>query len=115
MYNKKNNGMKKIIIAALAISFCMTTNAQKIGLLNIDKKNHPDVNQVNKRIVSQEKRIYQKEQQGTITKQQAREHLKTLALINREKKEMRKRHNGHLTVQDQKILNQQLDQNNKKI
>ena len=79
------------------------------------KKNHPDVNQVNKRIVSQEKRIYQKEQQGTITKQQAREHLKTLALINREKKEMRKRHNGHLTVQDQKILNQQLDQNNKKI
>jgi len=107
--------MKKIIIAALAISFCMTTNAQKIGLLNIDKKNHPDVNQVNKRIVSQEKRIYQKEEQGTISKQQAKEDLKTLTSINKEKKEMRKKHNGHLTLQDQKVLNQRLDQNDKKI
>ena len=107
--------MKKLIIAALAISFCFTTNAQKIGLLNTNKKNHPSVNMINRKIVDQEKRIYQKEGQGTITKQQARENLKTLALINREKKEMRKRHNGHLTAQDQKILNQQLDQNNKKI
>ncbi len=115
MYNKKINGMKKLIIAALAISFCFTTSAQTIGLLNTNKKNHPSVNLINKRIVDQEKSIYQKEEQGIITKQQAREELKRLAAINREKKEMRKRHNGHLTMHDKKVLNQQLDQNSRKM
>ena len=48
--------MKKFIIAALAISFGLTTFAQEAITQTATK--HPRVHQVNKRIVNQERRIY---------------------------------------------------------
>jgi hypothetical protein len=107
--------MKKLIISMLAISFGLATFAQGPGVQKTNIKNHPRVNQVDKRINNQEKRITKEKKEGEITKQQARQDRKNLSTINQEKKDMRKMDNGHLTKKDQKALNQQLNQNSKKI
>jgi len=87
----------------------------KVGVQKTNIKNHPRVNQVDKRINNQEQRITKEKKEGEITKQQARQDRKNLSTINQEKKDMRKMDNGHLTKKDQKALNQQLNQNSKKI
>lgn len=78
-------------------------------------KNHPRVNQVNKRIDKQEARIKDEMKEGDLSKKQVAGDRKNLKNINNEKKEMRKEDNGHLTKSDQKNLNQQLNKNSKDI
>ena len=107
--------MKKLFIALLATSIGLITFAQGPGHQKTNIKNHPRVNQVNKRIDNQERRINKEVKEGDLTKKQAHQDRKNLATINQEKKDMRKMDNGHLTKQDQKALNQQLNQNSKKI
>ena len=103
------------MIALLAVSFGLATYAQDPGTQSTTIKNHPRVNQVNKRIDNQEKRITTEKKQGEITKQQAHQDRKNLTTVNQEKKDMRKMDKGHLTKKDQKVLNQQLNQNSKSI
>ncbi|MDR3653546.1 MAG: hypothetical protein P4L34_11345 [Paludibacter sp.] len=107
--------MKKLIIAALAVSLGLATYAQGPGTQNTNIKKHPRVNQVNKRIDNQEKRITEEKKEGEITKQQAHKDRKNLSTVNQEKKDMRKMDKGHLTKKDQKVLNQQLNKNSKEI
>ena len=80
---------------------------------HLDK--HPRVNQVNKRIDNQEKRVTEERKEGELTKGQAKNDRANLKAINKEKKEMRKSDGGHLTKADQKALNQQLNSNSKNI
>jgi septal ring factor EnvC (AmiA/AmiB activator) len=105
--------MKKFIIAALAISFGLTTFAQEA--VNQTAQKHPRVHQVNKRIVNQEKRIKEERKEGEMTKAEAKEARKNISEINMQKKVMRQEHNGHLTKKDQKELNKELNKNSKEI
>ncbi|MDH7462473.1 hypothetical protein QEG73_14330 [Chitinophagaceae bacterium 26-R-25] len=107
--------MKSLLIL-LATGISLTSMAQQgPGHQRTHIKDHPRVNQVNKREDKQEKRINQERKEGDITKAQAKQDRKNLKEINQEKKDMRKQDDGHLTKQDQKALNQQLNSNSKQI
>jgi len=107
--------MKTLLATTISLFIGAATFAQGPGKQPTNLKNHPKVNQVNKRIDNQEKRITTEKKDGQITKAQATQDRKNLSTINQEKKDMRKMDNGHLTNQDQKALNQQLNKNSKKI
>ncbi len=107
--------MNKVFLLAIAGLLGITSYAQGPGHQRTNIKNHPRVNQVNKRIDNQEKRITEERKEGDLTKAQAQQDRKNLSRINQEKKDMRKMDGGHLTSQDQKALNQQLNKNSKKI
>jgi predicted nucleic acid-binding Zn-ribbon protein len=107
--------MKTLFATLLATSIGLASFAQGPGHQPTHIKNHPRVNQVDKRIDNQEKRITEERKEGDLTKQQAQQDRKNLSTINQEKKDMRKLDKGHLTTKDQKALNQQLNQNSKKI
>lgn len=107
--------MKRLLVL-LATGICLASFAQQgPGHQNTHVKNHPRVNQVNKREDNQEKRINEERKDGDITKAQAKQDRKNLKEINQEKKDMRKQDDGHLTKTDQKALNQQLNSNSKEI
>ena len=108
--------MKSIIATSIAIVISAATFAQAgPGHQRTHIPNHPRVNQVNKRVDNQEKRITEEKKEGDLTKAQAKQDRKNLKSINQEKKDMRKMDKGHLTKADQKALNQQLNTNSKKI
>jgi len=107
--------MKKIIIALLVSNLVLFAYAKGPGHQRTNIKDHPRVNEVNKREDKQEKRINKEVKEGEITKAQAKQDRNNLSTINQEKKDMRKADNGHLTKADQKSLNQQLNQNSKEI
>jgi len=107
--------MKTLIVTTIATIISLATFAKGPGKQPTHIKNHPKVNQVDKRIDHQEKRISEERKEGDLTKTQAQQDRKNLSEINQEKNDMRKTDNGHLTNQDQKALNQQLDVNSKKI
>lgn len=108
--------MKKLIITLVAVVISLSTFAQQgPGPQKTNIKNHPRVNQVNRRVDKQEARIHNQVKEGEITRAQARQDRQNLSAINQEKREMRKTDNGHLTKADQRALNQQLNQNSKAI
>ena len=107
--------MKSLFITAIITSISLVSFSQGPGPQRTNIKNHPRVNQVNNRIDNQEKRITQERKEGDLTKTQAQNDRKNLSTINQEKRDMRKMDKGHLTKQDQNALNQQLNQNSKKI
>ena len=82
--------MKKLIIAVLAAGIGLAAYAQRPGVQRTNIKNHPRVNQVNKRIDNQEKRIIEERKEGDLTHKEAREARKDLAAINQEKRQMKK-------------------------
>jgi hypothetical protein len=103
------------MLTAIAVTFAALSYAQGPGHQRTHIKDHPRVNQVNKRIDNQEHRINTERKEGEITKAQAHQDRKNLKTVNQEKHDMRKEDNGHLTKTDQKALNQQLNKNSKKI
>ncbi|MBS1638764.1 MAG: hypothetical protein JST94_11210 [Bacteroidetes bacterium] len=107
--------MKTLFITAIATTISLATFAQGPGKQPTHIKNHPRVNEVDKRIDNQEKRITEERKEGDLTKKQAQQDRKNLKTVNQEKKDMRKEDKGHLTTKDQKALNQQLNKNSKKI
>ena len=107
--------MKTFIIAVLISTVSFTSFAQGPGHQRRHIPHHPRVNQVNKRIDHQEHRINQERKEGEITKGQARQDRRNLSKVNREKHDMRSMDKGHLTKTDQKALNQQLNNNSRKI
>jgi fructose-1,6-bisphosphatase len=107
--------MKKLLMVLIVSSLVILTFAQGPGYQKTNTKNHPRVNQVNKRIDNQEKRINKEVKDGDLTNKQAIRDRKNLSEMNQEKKDMRKMDDGHLTKADQKALNQQLNQNSRKI
>lgn len=107
--------MKKLVLAG-AVLFSMVSFAQVgPGHQNTHIKNHGRVDEVNGRINNQEKRITEERKEGDLSKRQAVADRKDLKRINKEKKNMRKDDQGHLTKADDRRLNHQLNGNSKRI
>ena len=107
--------MEELILGALAFTICSAALAQGPGHQPVHLKNHPRVNQVNRRIDNQEKRITGERKEGDLTKGQAQQDRRNLRTVNQEKHDMRKQDKGHLTKADKSALNQQLNKNSRKI
>ncbi|HXZ41199.1 MAG TPA: hypothetical protein VEG68_10705 [Terriglobales bacterium] len=76
---------------------------------------HPAVNEVNQREMNQSKRIYQEYKSGQISGKQAHQLYKNdQRVMNQEGKDMAA-NGGHLTKQESRQLNHELNQNSKKI
>jgi hypothetical protein len=114
-YEPKNNTMKTLVLTSIATIICFASFAKGPGKLPTHIANHPRVNEVNRRIDHQEKRITEERKEGDLTKAQAQQDRSNLSAINQEKNDMRKMDGGHLTKADDKTLNQRLNQNSKKI
>lgn len=71
------------------------------------EKHHPRRDEVNDRLVNQDKRIHQELKGGDITKSQATALHKDDQQIRQEERGMATLDNGHITKVDQKALNQQ--------
>ena len=107
--------MKTLIATTFAMFIISASFAQGPGHQPTHIKNHPRVNQVNRREDNQEKRINTERRDGKISGAQARQDRRNVRTINQEKHDMRKEDNGHLTKADQRSLNQQLNKNSKQI
>jgi hypothetical protein len=71
------------------------------------QKSHPRREQVNNRLANQNKRIRTEVAEGEISKGQAAQLHKEDHQIRTEERLMASQHNGHITRQEQKTLNQQ--------
>jgi hypothetical protein len=107
--------MKSLIATTFAMFIITAAFSQGPGHQPTHLKNHPRVNQVNRREDNQERRINTERREGKISGAQARQDRRNVRTINQEKHDMRKEDNGHLTRADQRSLNQQLNQNSKQI
>ena len=70
-------------------------------------KNHPRRAQVNKRLANQNRRIRNERKEGEITKSQARNLHREDHAIRQEERDMASQNGGHITKQEQRVLNQQ--------
>jgi hypothetical protein len=71
------------------------------------EKNHPRRDQVNDRLANQNKRINQERKEGEITKAQAHKLHREDRQIRQEERDMASQNGGHITKQEQSVLNQQ--------
>ena len=76
---------------------------------------HPRVHEVNGRRQNQHDRIQKGLKNGTITKGEAQNLRQEGKAIHAQEKTMRANNGGHLTKQDQKTLNAELNQRSKEI
>jgi len=109
--------MKKLLVSALLVGALLAplaAFAQGAGNPT-DLKNHPRVDQVNKRVQNQHSRIQQGVKSGKISTSQAKQLHGERHAIKTEERGMRKADNGHLTKTDQKMLNKQMNQRSKQI
>ncbi|WP_035053105.1 hypothetical protein [Andreprevotia chitinilytica] len=95
------------LIAALAAGSAMADTQWQ--------KKHPRREQVNNRLNNQDKRIHQEVKEGDLSKKQARQLHKQDRNIRQEERDMAKQNGGHITKQEQKVLNQQENQTSKEI
>ena len=79
------------------------------------QKDHPRRTQVNKRLNNQNRRINQKVKSGEMTKAEANKLHKNDRAIRQEERDMAKQNGGHITKQEQRILNQQENRNSREI
>lgn len=76
---------------------------------------HPRVNEIDQRLENQEKRIQQGEASGKLTAAQGERLEKRDERVAKEEARDEAKHNGHLTKQEQRRMNKQLNHNSKKI
>jgi len=77
--------------------------------------NHPRVNQVNQRLQNQHQRIIQGDKSGQLSGREQRQLHRQYWNIKHEERRMRSADNGHLTKQDQRILNRQESRRSREI
>ncbi len=70
------------------------------------EKNHPRRAQVNERLENQSKRINKERREGELTKVQAAQLHREDHQIRQEERNMASQNGGHITRQQQKLLNQ---------
>ena len=78
-------------------------------------KEHPRRAEVNGRIRNQQRRIHEGVKNGTMTKEEAKSERKDLRGVKREERSMVKANGGHLTKEETKDINGQLNKNSKDI
>jgi len=71
------------------------------------EKEHPRRDQVNDRLENQNKRIHNEVKEGEMSKAEAAKLHKEDHQIRQEERDMAAQNGGHITKQEQKVLNQQ--------
>jgi len=99
----------KIALNAVA-ALVFTAGLAGVAMADTDttwQKHHPRREEVNNRLVNQDKRIHREVKEGDLTKAQAAALHKDDRNIRQEERDMAKLDNGHITKADKKALNQQ--------
>src|SRR5262245_47742992 len=96
---------KAVALAALS-ALAVGVSASALAETNWEK-HHPRRAEVNDRLANQNKRINQDVKEGKITPAQAHKLHKEDRAIRREERAMASQHGGHITKQEQRVLNRQ--------
>ncbi|MBF0472708.1 MAG: hypothetical protein HQK91_03860 [Nitrospirae bacterium] len=105
--------MSKKFFVMLVITLFMS--GSMISFAGQWQNEHPRRAQVNKRLNNQNKRINQEVKEGEINKGEAKKLRREDKNIRQEERSMAKQHGGHITKEEQKVLNQQENQNSREI
>lgn len=104
---------RKIAASALLLAVLATPLAASADPTHIP--GHPRVNEVNKRLDNQRDRIIQGDKSGQLSGWEQRKLHREYRQLKHEEHMMRKADGGHLTKQDQRILNRQMDRRSRQI
>lgn len=117
MTNKINSSLLAVVLTFAGFASAQTSSTaatQPVGP-GVYDADHPRVNQVDNRLENQKDRIQQGVKKGTLTPEQARQLARNdRRIANQERRDMAG-NGGHLTKQEQRQLNRELNQNSKKI
>jgi biopolymer transport protein ExbB/TolQ len=110
--------MNKSIYTKVAASigiFSVLAFASAASFASTWQEHHPRRAQVNHRIEHQKNEIKKEVASGEMSKSEAKTLLKKERAIRLEQKAMAAQHNGHITKQEQILLNKQLNATKKEI
>jgi hypothetical protein len=107
--------LTKALARSAAVAFVLATASFGALAQTQWEKDHPRRDQVNDRLERQNKRINQEVKEGDLTKAQARKLHKADRQIRKEERAMASQNRGHITKEEQKVLNQQENAVSKKI
>lgn len=107
-----NSALRRSLIALLATSALAATGAMA---QTAPVPHHPRVNEVNKRVDNQQKRIDKGIANGTVTGKQAARDEKHDANIAQRASADEAKHNGHLTKKETRRLNHAENRNSRHI
>ena len=97
----------KIVITMMVTTLFLIANTVISFAESNWAKDHPRRVHVNKRLKRQHKRINREVREGEITKAQAAKLHRRDRMIRHEERAMARQNAGHITRQEQKVLNQQ--------
>ncbi len=103
--NRKFLGLA-VVIAALSGYAGATLAADARGETTW-QKDHPRRTEVNDRLRNQNRRIHQDVRDGTLTRSQAAADHAQDHQVRQEERDMASQNNGHITKNEQRVLNQQ--------
>ena len=104
---------KMILTSVLLALLGMTTSTYATN--HNWAKHHPRRAEVKHRLRTQNNRIHTEVKEGEMSKKEAAKLKSNDHKIRQEEHDMASQNNGHITKQEQKTLNQQLNKNSKKI
>jgi len=107
--------MKKRMILSTMLIALLGLSTLSYGANGSFAKHHPRRAEVNHRLKNQNKRISTEVKEGEMGKKKAEKLKSNDAKIRQEERDMASQNKGHITKQEQKTLNQQLNKNSKKI
>ena len=102
--------MKSIVSKKLSVALisCVVAGLSTSALAESHwAKTHPRRDEVNDRLVNQNRRIHQEVKEGDLTHAQAAKLHKDDRQIRQEERDMASQNGGHITKADQRALNQQ--------
>ena len=105
MFTSNRSG--KAVVATFLIAFFASATGGAMAADTKWEKSHPRRDQVNDRLAHQNKRINKELKEGDITKAQARKLHHEDRQIRQEERDMASQHGGHITKDEQKVLNKQ--------
>ena len=105
------------LLAVFTVSgFAQTAAAPAVAASGVQwKKDHPRRAEVNARLANQKKRINEKVADGSMNQAKAAKLHKEDKQIRQEEKDMAAQNGGHITKQEQEVLNKQENQISKQI
>jgi hypothetical protein len=104
----KTNRLAKVAATAIVVAvFVAATAGNALAQYQDWNKEHAHRAEVNARLANQNKRINQERKEGEITKAQAHKLHRKDHQIRQEERDMASQNGGHITKQEQRVLNQQ--------
>lgn len=105
----------KLFVSAALLAIGASTIGNAFAADNHREKDHPRRAEVNQRLEHQNTRINHKVKEGEMTRAEGAKLKEEGRQIRQEERTMASQHNGHITKQEQKTLNQQENAISKKI